>query len=30
MDHRRKTILAWSLNTPAVIENGEERFVPLR
>ena len=29
LDHRRKTIMAWSLNTPYVIKNEERRTAPL-
>ncbi|MGA6925773.1 MAG: spore photoproduct lyase family protein, partial [Desulfosarcina sp.] len=29
LDHRHKTILAWSLNTPAVIKHEERRTAPL-
>ena len=29
LDHRRKTILAWSLNTPAVIQHEERRTAAL-
>lgn len=29
LDHKRKTILAWSLNTPAVMKREERRTAPL-